>query len=485
MEQDMNHNDFKEQIAAYIDGELDEALAKNLKQHIDSCPECNRVYSRTLKTKSVLNKMPVEELSSEFSTRLEGALQDRYKRQEPQSNKDRKVQILAHIGEIVFTKNRLKFAATAAAALLLCVIGLNRFYIQPRGFRPIVIAAKGSVQIYNQDKNEWSDLAIGAVIDEYDRITLGKDAQVDIAAKNIFNLRLKEKSEARFMRLARSYKQKFNIEVDAGKALFSTGSRFKDLLMEVDSPTSRTMVVGTKFIVDVNPAFRGATWVSVLNGKVSVKARNIPNLKDPRPSVIVKEGQKVYIGPGDFPNKPRPLSASEFQQQAEIYKISGRPEIVLLISGNRDRVNELMSLPMLYVYDVKPRKLPVEFEDILLTMKEAMKTRNLDLHEKAANKLEGLIKSISDRKYAPQLYLFLGAYRYFLGSYNKSVASFDRMLRLYPDSKWASLALCAKAFAYENGTKDKDKAKDLYSLVLSRHPHAPEAAYAAKALKRL
>jgi len=61
----MNHQDYKILLSGYLDGELSRGDQKRVKQHLSTCPECQKEYLELKKTKEVLDKMRIQKPKDE------------------------------------------------------------------------------------------------------------------------------------------------------------------------------------------------------------------------------------------------------------------------------------------------------------------------------------------------------------------------------------------------------------------------------------
>jgi hypothetical protein len=417
---------------------------------------------------------------------MDEALSQIRQREQVPSLKDKLQQSLDIIGDYIRPVFEPRRALALVAASLLVLFSAVWFYnVRIQGFTPIIVASRGDVQIYHQKQDRWVTAQPGARIYADDSIRLGKYAQVDIDIRNLYEMRIKQNSEVSFERLARNYNSGTDITVNAGKIMVDTKERFKGSTMKITTPASKTTVLGTTFMIDVNPIQAGTTWVGVLKGKVMVEGIEVPRDKLGLNKVIVEEGKGTYVRPGEVPTIPEIFSDKEWEAMDELYRIGDLPQVALLIGTGPDRVEELMQPCMIYIYDARPRKLSPEFDTVVKDIKEAVRRNDLALHRKAARKFKLVVEKYPDPKYNVQFYLFLGAYNFFLRDYQQSLNLFNRIIDDFSDSKLVSLAMCAKAYVYEKGLKQKEKARDIYNKILTYYPYTPEAKYAEKALERM
>ncbi|NQT80534.1 MAG: zf-HC2 domain-containing protein [Candidatus Aminicenantes bacterium] len=56
----MDHQQIKELISSYYDGELDEEQKKIIKKHLEDCPECQKEFEEMGKFEEVMSKMELK-----------------------------------------------------------------------------------------------------------------------------------------------------------------------------------------------------------------------------------------------------------------------------------------------------------------------------------------------------------------------------------------------------------------------------------------
>lgn len=61
----MDHQQIKELISSYYDGELDEEQKKVIKKHLENCPECQNEFEEMGKFEEVMSKMELKKLPKE------------------------------------------------------------------------------------------------------------------------------------------------------------------------------------------------------------------------------------------------------------------------------------------------------------------------------------------------------------------------------------------------------------------------------------
>jgi len=481
----MNHSYYFDRLSAYADGQLDKDVREKVLVHLRGCAECKKAYDDIVRMQEVLKMVGDEERSEVFDLKLESALL-RQKNQKKNKNAPRRrvEDIAENLGKIAWSRHSLKAASALVAATIMFAVGLNIFVSRPKGFAYTVVASRGLVQVYSSAQSKWLSATPGMVINSNDTIKLAGLAQADIVSKRLCKIRLKQNSEVEFMQLAKNFDSTTSINIKRGKALIKTVPGFKGSKLNIITPSAKTEVLGTALMVGVSPDTR-ATWVGVLKGVVAVEGLGISPNKEHLNRVLVKEGHKTSVKPGQVPSLPEIFSDKEWEMMDEMYRIGDLPQVALLIGTDSKRVEELLAPCMLFVYDEPPRKLPEEIEDIILNIKEAVDKNNMDLHKQAADRLHDFVVKHPNKLYDVQFLLFLGAYYHFIEDHNKSIELFNNVIDGYPDSKLQSLAICAKAFIYEKTLKDTKKARQSYQDILDFYSNTPEADYAKNALSRL
>jgi len=481
----MEHKFYINRLSAYADGELDQALSEKIRAHLEDCAECKEAYSNIVRMQEAIGTIKEIEKTEEFDHNFKTALLEEKEKNQKATIVEKKLDsIIINLGKLTWSQSPIKIASTLVAATLMLAVGLNMFISRPKDFACTVIASRGLAQVYNNADKKWMTVSPGMSINSKDIIKLAGLAQVDISSKNLFKVRLKQNSEVEFIDLAKNLNSKTDIKVKRGKILVRTSPKFKGSMLNIITPSSKTEVLGTALMVDVAPR-TNTTWVGVLKGVVAVKGLGIAKDKAHLNRVLVKEGHKTSVKPGQVPSLPEIFSDKEWQMMDEMYRVGDLPQVSLLIGATSNRVEKLLAPCMLFIYDEHPRKIPEEIEDIMNDIRIAVEKNDIELHRKAADRLHKFIIRYPNKLYDVQFLMFLGGYNYFIKDYDKSIELFNNAIDGYPDSKLQSLAICAKAYIYEKALKDPKKAKRLYQDILDFYPTTPDALYAKEALARL
>ncbi len=477
----MEHRDCFSKLSAYLDKELEAEERRRMELHFANCFECKIELECLKKIKQAVNALPIEKRSVGFDAKMHQLIANERivlnKKQQEQKPKS----TLPETGKSIWSSNAIKVGLSLVAASFVLAIGLRLLW-QPERFGPVIIASRGLAQVYSQKQAKWIPAKPGLNISKNDQLRLAAYAQVDIEAKEYYSIRVKENSEILFIQLAGKSNKTTMLNVKSGNLFIKTEPGFKGSDMYIKTPSAKATVIGTAFVLQVNPE-QNLTWLGVLKGAVAIEG--VGEIENTLNRVVVSSGEKTTIKRGDPPALPEFLSDKEWQLMDELYHIGELPQVALLIGTSSKRVEELMAPCMLYVYDKEPRTLPKEFEDVVVNITEAVRKNDMSLHERAANRLRDLIKKYPNPKYNVQFLLFLGAYYNYLDAYEQSISCFEEMVKDFPDSNLVSLALCAEAIVYHKSLKDKEKAVQLYRNILDLYKNSPEAEHAKGAISNL
>jgi len=196
----------------------------------------------------------------------------------------------------------------------------------------------------------------------------------------------------------------------------------------------------------------------------------------------VGAGQKTVMSIGQAPLPPERLMQEEWTKLEELYQIGKKPQVVLLLKNTPDRVMQLLKPCPLYVSDEKPRDIPMVFDDAVRKIEEALKTGDSSKHMEAIRLLEDVVNKHPNPKYCPQLLLYIGSYYRYIGDYSSAIRSFERVVKQYSDSRFASLAQAAIGVIYEENISDTNKARETFRKVLKHYPNTLEAILAEEKL---
>ena len=96
--------------------------------------------------------------------------------------------------------------------------------------------------------------------------------------------------------------------------------------------------------------------------------------------------------------------------------------------------------------------------------------------------LEEVVEKHPNPKYDVQFLLYIGAYYEYLSYHEEAIATFEKVLKKYPDSPLASIAQCAIGVIYEEGLKDAERANAAYEQTLQKYPNSLEAIWVEERL---
>ena len=169
----------------------------------------------------------------------------------------------------------------------------------------------------------------------------------------------------------------------------------------------------------------------------------------------------------------------------EIYQIGQQQKVVLLIGIGHDRVKELLKPAAIVIYGKKSKAIPAALKEAVNDINEALKQNDNNMHIQAIRKLESVARDYPDPKQDMQLLLFIVAYYEYLNQHKDAIKTFNQALAKYPDSSFASLALCATAVIYEKDLHNPASARAIYNKVAAKYPSSPEAEYANSQLIKI
>ncbi|WP_210410018.1 FecR family protein [Leptospira langatensis] len=181
-----------------------------------------------------------------------------------QSPKDNVVQL---------TANKKKGWYLAAAAVLLAGIGVGTFFAFSKKEAPVAegVLLKAAVVFVKGDaksiKEAPTQLHLGDVLSEGDRIVTGKGGSIDIGLTDSSVIRLKENSELVLKGLRQTDASQIRLSLVSGRILNLVEKEKKNANYFVDTPTVVAAVRGTSFEVNSSPK---ESSVYVVDGSVEV-----------------------------------------------------------------------------------------------------------------------------------------------------------------------------------------------------------------------
>ncbi|MDD5439995.1 MAG: tetratricopeptide repeat protein [Candidatus Omnitrophica bacterium] len=377
-------------------------------------------------------------------------------------------------------------AAMGALVSVMAIVLVSAYLYLPQ--RPSLDDIKGVVKVFNAGKNEWMFAKAGLKVGKDDIVKTFEDSSVTLSAGDMYAMCLKSDTELNVIELAaRAKKKPIQYKASKGKVLIyfdkragKAGKKFR-----IETNEVAATVLGTDFMLQSVPEFQ-KTWLGVLDGVVKVTSLQAPQgVSGEEASVIVRSQQKTEVSRGSVPLKPARLMEDEWMEMEELYAIGKKPQVALLISTERTRTRELLSIVPLFISDKKPSILPEKLKKVAVQFRKAVRDDTTAEHLKTIQELEDLIREYPNKNYNVQFLLFIGSYYYHIGRYEQAIAAFEEVLRDYPQSSLASIAQCAIGIIYEENLKDTAKARLAYQKILSIYPDTPEAEEAQAGLERL
>ncbi|TGK06878.1 iron dicitrate transport regulator FecR [Leptospira semungkisensis] len=201
-----------------------------------------------------------------------------------QSPKDNVVQL---------TSNKKKGWFLAAAAILLAGIGVGAFFTFSKKEAPVAegVLLKAAVVFVKGDaksiKEAPTQLHLGDVLSEGDRIVTGKGGSIDIGLTDSSVIRIKENSELVLKGLRQTDASQIRLSLVSGRILNLVEKEKKNANYFVDTPTVVAAVRGTSFEVNTSP---NESSVYVVDGSVEVT----PLIND-KTQRVLKVGNLIIV----------------------------------------------------------------------------------------------------------------------------------------------------------------------------------------------
>ncbi|MCD6204324.1 MAG: zf-HC2 domain-containing protein [Candidatus Marinimicrobia bacterium] len=111
---------FKNTISRYIDRDVSFRSRKSFEKHMESCPDCKKLYQSILATKQAMNQLPEVTVSDDFLEKLRTKIVA-----------DRNARIEASLKKGFFPNRIPSFTYGFAAALLAVLVGFYFFELKP------------------------------------------------------------------------------------------------------------------------------------------------------------------------------------------------------------------------------------------------------------------------------------------------------------------------------------------------------------------
>lgn len=369
-----------------------------------------------------------------------------------------------------------------AAFLFLFSAGLYVYSVQTA--LPAAIGIEGNVTV--QGRGERGAIAIKPRqgLREGDIVTTPSGAHLDINIPGKYTVRMKPGTTVRIARLGpRIGRGTVDLALADGTMLVDIEKGFKGSQFIITTDAGKAMARGTKFSVDSSRRGKPTMDVDVLEGRVAVESSyRPPKTRVARQTVIVGPGQKTEVVAGDVPAQPQRLIEEEWQRLEELYQIGRKPQVILLLKNTPDRVKQLLAPCPIYISDEKPRELPVELEDAVNNISQAINAGDVSKHLESIKILERMVDSHPRAKYNPQLLLYIGSYYEYIDRHQDAIRVFKEVIKRYPESQFAGMAQCAIGIIYKEKMNDEGRAEEAFRSVLKKYPNSLEAIWVEEKL---
>ncbi len=193
---------------------------------------------------------------------------------------------------------RIAWGGAAAAAIVAVIVSGDI----ARSRHPRVLASYGVVEISRAGEG-WRSAPTGAGLVPGDRVRVMGGAQVDLALRGRYEVRVRSQDEAVVLLLLSNGGRNADYELEEGRAVVSVSVPAHQGTFRMRTPAAVTTVMGTRFMVEVRE--HGRTRVAVSEGKVVVKSYAGDAAATAEGSeVIVMEGQQTEVWPKQAPHRP-------------------------------------------------------------------------------------------------------------------------------------------------------------------------------------
>ena len=181
--------------------------------------------------------------------------------------------------------------AAAAAALLMCVFGLN-MYLAKQAVLGRVVAVTGQTQKINGPSSVL--LKVGDLLQPGDTVKVGAESYIKYAYADGSMVRLEKDAQCEL--IADKIWQTKGIKLDAGTLMAQVAKQSYGRPMLLTTPHAKVRVVGTEFVLSVESKDTG---LSVVNGKVAMTG--VSGGKAVGKAVTVATGQFAAVEKGKAP----------------------------------------------------------------------------------------------------------------------------------------------------------------------------------------
>lgn len=475
-------NSFKE-LSLYLDGRYSKEKERSVAKHIAGCPRCKEQLEAFKSVRTSLKGLAPVEPSPGFDFEFNKLLDDRL---EKDVVRNWRIGLEGALGKI---RDALIYPVPAfikVAVSFLLVAGI--FWgvrTQSAQKIPFIEFSAGEVKIYRSSEKVWLAPKVNMRLEAGDKIQAKDGAILNIASKNRYKMRIKDRSLIVLSRLDNRWRAiDTDLSISYGDMLVNTTEEFKGSSMKIYTPACDAEVVGTAFIIKV---FDNKTWLGVLEGKVKIISKVHPlKVKDVKKiATYISSGQKAVIKPYYYPTRPELFAEKEWRRMQELYQLTEGREIMLLVGTGSDRVEKLFAPAPVYIPNVSKRAIPKQIRSLIDTIMDATGEGNINLIGKSVRELEAFLKKYPNPRYNVQILMFIASHYHYINDYKEALRVFDEVLKDYPDSQFASLAKCGIATIYQNDLKDIGSAEKTYKELLMVYPDSVDAIRAKESLTSL
>jgi len=473
------------ELSLYIDNKLSVKKSQALGDHILNCPQCKETVGGLRSMRLSLKQLkPIEE-SANFDAQFNMLLSERLN-----SKRARLWRLKEAVcGTAISLRDSLIYpmpaAIKVAASFLLVVTAVVGIRYQSLQKMPFVEFASGQIKIYRPADKAWVMPSAQMRLRSGDRIYAEDGAVLNIASKDRYKMRIKDKSLIVLSKLKSGMRHvDTDLSISHGNLLVNTTKKFKGSTLKMYTPACEAEVVGTAFMVKV---IDKKTWLGVLEGRVKIlsKVHPLKEKDEKRIATYISSGQKAKIKSYYYPTVPELFTEKEWKSMQELYQMAESRQIMLLIGTGADRIDNLLKVAPLYIPDASKRQMPSQIHSLIDGIIKAEAEGDVHALNQLAKDLEIALEKHPDNGYNAKLLMFLASHYYQIRNFEGAMRVFEYVLNRYPESQMASLAQCAIATIYEKDLKEINKAERIYKQLLKAYPDSVDAIRAKETLSSL
>jgi len=477
----MRCNQNIKELSFYIDNKLSVKKSQALGDHILRCPDCKAVVDGLRSMRKSLNSLaPIKE-SADFDHNFNMLLEKRLSAKTIKLRRF-KENLINLRDTVIYPIPAMVKVAASVILIVTALVGVRHQGLQKV---PFVEFASGQIRIYRPSEKSWIMPKADMRLRSGDRIYSEDGAVLNIASRDRYKMRIKDKSLIVVSKLESGLR---NIDTDLsishGNLLVNTTKKFKGSSLKMYTPACDAEVVGTAFMVQVD---NKNTWLGVLEGRVKILSKVHP-LKErdgKRVATFVSSGQKAAIKSYYYSTVPELFTEKEWQSMQELYQMAEARQIMLLIGTGADRVDNLLKMAPLYIPEAKKSEIPQHMHTLINSIIVAEAEGNIHMLNQYAKELEAAIKSNNESDYSVNLLMFLASHYYQARNFNDAMKVFEYVIQKYPDSEMAPLAQSAIGTIYGKDLKQINKAERIYQKLLKAYPDSVDAIRAKETLSSL